>query len=153
MVPFKRRLTFLSSCQVGTIYHGVNDLPTALRFYEEALSRGGSDRLFEGMISRSTAMVLANLGQFKSALEKEKNAHKLFSALLGENHQLTKQSDQALKRFTASAVQHGNKVVEDRKKKKEDEAADAIASQIEAEEAAEQEKKKKKNKKRGKGKK
>jgi protein TIF31 len=133
--------------KVGTVYHGISDLVTALRFYQEAASRESCDRLLDGMISKSTAMVLAGIGEFKLAVESEKRAYQLFSVLLGENHSLAKTSDQALRKFMGAAVQHGNLMVEDLKKQKEEDAALAIANEIEAEEAAEQDKKKKKNKK------
>jgi protein TIF31 len=139
--------------KVGTVYHGINDLATALRFYQEAASRESCDRLLEGMISKSTAIVMASIGEYKAALENEKHAFQLFSILLGENHSLTKTSDQTLKKFMSAAVVHGNKMVEDSKKKKEEDAAEAIAHEIEVEEAAEEGKKKKKNNKKKKGKK
>jgi protein TIF31 len=139
--------------KMGTVYHGSNDLLTALRFYQEAASRESCDRLLEGMIAKSSAMVLASIGEYKLAVENEKRAYQLFLILLGENHQLTKSSDQALNKFMQAAVQHGSRMVEDLKKKKEEEAALAIASEIEAEEAAGEEKKKKKNNKKKKGKK
>jgi protein TIF31 len=144
--------------KVGTVYHGVSDLKTALRFYQEATSRESSDRLLEGMISKSSALVLAGVGDFLNAVKSEKRAFKLFSVLLGANHTLTKQSDQALAKLTSTAVAHGNRMVDDLNKKKEEEAAEAIAHEIEAEEkaaeeAAEDEKRKKRNSKKKKGKK
>lgn len=139
--------------KVGSVYHGINDLTTALKFYDEAASRGTCDRLLEAMIAKSRALVLASMGQFKSALNKEKHAFQLFSVLLGKNHAMTQQSDQALKKFMSAAVEYGNKMEEDQKKKKEEEVAQAIANEIEAEEAAEEQRKKKKNNKKKKGKK
>jgi len=139
--------------KAGTVYHGVNDLNTALRFYQEATSRDSCDRLLEAMVSKSSALVLAGVGDFKQAVENEKRAFQLFSVLLGQNHNLTKQSDQALNNFMRAAVAHGNRMVDDLKKKREEEAAEAIAFEIEAEEAAEEVRRKKKNQKRKKGKK
>jgi protein TIF31 len=139
--------------KAGTVYHGVNDLNTALRFYQEATSRDSCDRLLEAMVSKSSALVLAGVGDFKQAVENEKRAFQLFSVLLGQNHTLTKQSDQALNNFMRAAVEHGNRMVDDLKKKREEEAAEAIAFEIEAEEAAEEVRRKKKNQKRKKGKK
>lgn len=144
--------------KVGTVYHSVNDLQTALRFFQEATSRESSDRLLEGMISKSSALVFAGVGDFQNAVKSEKRAYKLFSVLFGANHQLTKQSDQALAKLTTTAVAHGNRMVDDLNKKKEEEAAEAIANEIEAEEkaaeeAAEDERRKKRNSKKKKGKK
>lgn len=139
--------------KVGSVYHGVNDLQTALLFYQEAASRESSDRLLEGMISKSSALVLAGVGDFQNAVKSEKRAFKLFSVLLGANHTLTKQSDQALAKLTTAAVAHGSRMVDDLNKKKEEDAAEAIAHEIEAEEAADEERRKKKNPKKKKGKK
>ena len=136
--------------KAGTVYHGVNHLNTALRFYQEATARDSCDRLLEAMISKSSALVLAGVGDFKQAVDNEKRAFQLFSVLLGENHTLTRQSDQALNNFMRAAVEHGSRMVDNLKKKREEEAAEAIAFEIEAEEAAEEVKRKKKNKKKGK---
>ena len=133
--------------KVGTVYHGMNDLETARRFYQEATARDSCDRLLEAMISKSSALVLAGLGDFKSAVVNEKRAYQLFSVLLGDNHSLAKQSDHALNNFMRAAVEQGTRVVDKQKKKKKEEAAQAIASEIEAEEAAEEVKRKKKNQK------
>ena len=139
--------------KAGTVYHGVNDLKTALRFYQEATARDSCDRLLEAMVSKSSALVLAGVGDFKQAVEDEKRAFQLFSVLLGKNHTLTKQSDQALNNLMRAAVEHGSRMVDDMKKKREEEAANAIAFEIEAEEAAEEVRRKKKNQKKKKGKK
>lgn len=139
--------------KVGTMYHGVNDMATALRFYQEAATRESCDRLLEGMISKSTAVVMGAKGDYKAALDNEKHAYQLFSTMLGENHSLTKASDQTLKKLMSQAVEHGNKLVEDLKKQKEANAAQIIANEIEAEEQAQEEKRKKKSNKKKKGKK
>jgi len=139
--------------KAGTVYHGVNDLKTALRFYQEATAKDSCDRLLEAMISKSSALVLAGVGDFKQAVDNEKRAFQLFSVLLGTNHTLTKQSDLALNNFMRAAVEHGSRMVDDLKKKREEEAAEAIAFEIEAEEEAEEVRRKKKNQKKKKGKK
>ncbi|KAG7361014.1 clustered mitochondria-domain containing protein [Nitzschia inconspicua] len=139
--------------KAGTVYHGVRNYQTALRFYQEAMSRVMSDRLLEGMISKSSSVVLASLGDFKGAVESEKRAYELFGILLGENHSLTKNSEDALKRFLAAAAHQGKGYVDQAKLQQQEEAALAIANEIEAEEAAEEERRKKKNQKKKKGKK
>jgi protein TIF31 len=139
--------------KLGTIYHQVGGLLTALRLYQESTTRECCDRVLEAMIAKSTAMALANLGEFKLAVENEKRAFHLFSLMLGGNHSLTKSSDQSLKKLTAMAVEHGNLMVKDTQKRQEEYAAELIATEIQDEEAAEAEKKKKKNNKKKKGKK
>ena len=131
--------------KVGTVYHGMGDLRTALKFYQEASLRQSADRLLEGMIFKSTAAAHAGLEEFKQAVEVEKRAYQVFSVVLGENHQLTRTSDASLKKFMGAAIQLGSRKAEDAKKELEEAAALAMAYEIEAEEAAEEEKKKKKS--------
>jgi protein TIF31 len=136
--------------KLGTVYHGANDPKTALRFYKEASSRVSSDRLLEAMISKSLAVGLSHVGDFKGALDEEKKAYNIFSLFLGKEHNLTKGSDQQLSIFTAAAVQQGSNMVKDTYTEKEAAAADAIANELEAEEAAAEKGKKKNKKKKGK---
>jgi protein TIF31 len=139
--------------KAGTVYHGIGDMETALKFYEEAASRQSADRLLEGMIFKSKSTVLAGLQKFKQAVDTEKRAYQMFSVILGENHQLTRTSDVNLKKLMGAAIQYGSKMVEDAKKEEEEAAALAIAQEMAAEEAAEEEKKNKNKKKKKKGKK
>jgi protein TIF31 len=144
--------------KLGTIYHSVQNPDTALRYYQEASGRCSSDRLVEGMVAKSTALVLGNFGQFKSAVELEKRAYQLYAALLGENHDLTKNSHTTLENLTRLAVEQGSQQAAENKKRQEEEAAkvitqreeevaNAIANQIEVEEEEEEKKKKKMKKK------
>ena len=134
--------------KLGSVYHGADDMETALRLYQEAASRVSSDRLMEGMISKSLAVAYATAGDFKAALDAEKVAYRYFAMTLGNDHKLTKASDEALAHFTMAAVRQGSKKVKDLKSQEQEAVADAIASELEAEEAAAaQAKKKKKNKK------
>ena len=136
--------------RLGTLYHNTGDEVMAMRCFQEAGNRPMNDRLQEGMILRSTAMMLAQMGHLKIAVETEKKAYQNFSLMFGVEHPLTKASDASLKNFMKAAVDQGNKKVESDLKRKEEEAAAAMAEQIEAEVEAE-EKKKKKNQKKKKG--
>ena len=136
--------------KMGTLFHSSGNVVTALRFYQEAGARDVCDRLHEGMIKRSTSMVLAALGQLKLAVQNEKRAFQLFSLMFGEDHNLTKASDATLKNFMKAAVQQGTRMVKEEEKRKEEQAAAAMASQIEAEELEEKKKKTNGNKKKGK---
>jgi protein TIF31 len=137
----------------ATVYHQVQDFPAALRFYQEASSREVNDRLLDGMASKGASVCLASLGDFKGALECEKRVYQIFRCLLGENHALTKNSDESLKKFLAVAAEQGKGYVDQAKLQQQEEAALAIANEIVAEEAAEEERRKKKNQKKKKGKK
>lgn len=83
--------------KLGTIYHEVGSLIHALRFYQESFARNNPDRVTEGMLSKHSASILANLGQFKPAFETERRTYEMFRLSLGEDHELTKNSMGALK--------------------------------------------------------
>jgi len=132
--------------KLGSMYYEIGSGINALRFYQEASNRKTCDRMLEGMISKSTALVLAALGEFKAAYESEKVAYGIYRLILGEEHDLTRNSANTLKQFMKLAVDKGTQLVAEDKKRREKQAADAIASQLEADEALEEEKKKKKKK-------
>lgn len=136
--------------KLGNLYSAIGQHETALRLYEEALSRQLPNRLMEAMILKGTAGVLAQIGDFKRALDIEKRSYTIFAGFLGPNHQLTKTSDGNLKALMAAALEHGNKRAESIQMKRDEAAALAVAREIEAEEAAEEQKRKNKNKKKGK---
>jgi hypothetical protein len=43
--------------KVGTMYHGSNNLLTALGFYQKAALRESCDQLLEGIIAKESAML------------------------------------------------------------------------------------------------
>jgi protein TIF31 len=136
--------------KLANLYSAIGEHETSSRFYEEALSRQSSDRLMEAMILKGMASVLAELGEYKQALDVEKRSYSIFAAFLGPGHQLTKTSETNLNALMTAALKLGNKKVVNAQKEKDEAAALAIAREIEAEEAAEEQKRKKKNKKTGK---
>ena len=143
--------------KLGTMYHELGSPVNGLRFYQEASSRENADRIVSGMIAKSTALALANVGHFKSALESEKRAYNLYCSTLGEDHELTKSSAQNMSHFTQIAVEQGTRIAKEEKKRKDEQAANAMASEIVADEmaaaAAKASKKKNNRSKKGKGKK
>ena len=82
--------------KLAVIYHEAGNVESALRCYKQAASRHHSDRLAEGMIVKSMAVLLASMGQFKAAVDTEKRAYQIYSLLLGERHELTKNSQTTL---------------------------------------------------------
>jgi len=64
----------------------------ALRFYKQAMETQSNDRMFEGMVARNAAVIMALLGQLKAAAESEKRAYSTYRNILGDDHQLTKVS-------------------------------------------------------------
>jgi protein TIF31 len=136
--------------KLGNLYSAIGQHDTAFRFYEEALTRQSPDRLMEAMILKGMASVLAELGDYKQALDVEKRSYAIFAGFLGPAHQLTKTSEANLKALVSAALELGNKNVVSAQKEKDEAAALAIAQEIEAEEAAEEQKRNKKNKKKSK---
>lgn len=138
------RYVELANCyyKIGNFYQEKSG-ESALQYYKLALKCPHSDRLAEGMMAKGSALFYAKLEQYRSAVDAEKKALHLYSMLLGENHELTLNSQKSLQNYTRLAVQQGNKQIEQENLRKQEEVADAIASQIEAEEEQEQQKKKK----------
>merc|ERR1712224_919866 len=132
--------------KLGTIYHEMGNGISALRFYQEASQRQVSDRMVEGMISKSSGLVLASMGQFKAALDHERRTYGIYRLILGEEHEITQTSANTLKQFMKLSVEQGTRLLEEEKKRAEVEAAEAVASKIESDELEEEGKKKKKKK-------
>mmetsp|Transcript_59557 Transcript_59557/g.145972 ORF Transcript_59557/g.145972 Transcript_59557/m.145972 type:complete len:1590 (+) Transcript_59557:309-5078(+) len=130
----------------GSVYHQLSDFKSAMACFDEASDRVSSDRFLEGIINKSSAGMHADQKDFKVAVMKEKRAYQIFLALLGPNHEFTKQSDAALKRLTSAAVEQGSKMAKVKNIKQEEAAAAIIANQIAAEEAAKDEQLRQKNK-------
>lgn len=137
------RYVELANCyyKIGSYYQDKNT-PLALDYFELAKTKPHSDRLAEGMMAKGAALLYAKLEQYRAAVDSEKKAFSLYSMLLGEEHELTKNSQKSLQHYTKLAVEQGNKKVEQEKFRKEEEAAQAMANQIEAEEEKQQKKKK-----------
>mmetsp|Transcript_27385 Transcript_27385/g.40432 ORF Transcript_27385/g.40432 Transcript_27385/m.40432 type:complete len:1332 (+) Transcript_27385:149-4144(+) len=148
------RYVELANCyyKIGNFYQEKNGA-AALQYYKSAQTRPHSDRLAEGMMAKGSALLYAKLEQYRFAVDAEKKALQLYSMLLGENHELTLNSQKSLQHYTKLAVQQGNKQVEQEKLRKQEEEAAAIASQIEAEEEEEQQQQQQQKKKKNKGKK
>jgi hypothetical protein len=102
-----------------------------------------------GFTLRNLAKCQAGLGQYKDAVELEKRAYRTLSMFAGKEHEITKASDDDLKKYTALAVEKGNLTLESDKMRDEEAVALAFAEEL----ATEEEKKKKKPKKKNKNKK
>jgi protein TIF31 len=139
--------------KLGTVYsHGDYEgkyLATSLKLFQEASERDSCDRLMGGFTLRNLAKCQAGLGQYKDAVELEKRAYRTLSLFAGKDHEITKASDDDLKKYTALAVEKGNLTLESDKMRDEEAVALAFAEEL----ATEEEKKKKKPKKKNKNKK
>ena len=82
--------------RMGSHYYDAGRLEDALRFYGVAATRRSEDRMFDCLIARNSAGVLARLGQFKPAFDYEKKAYQLYATFLGEEHDATKSCSNTL---------------------------------------------------------
>ena len=140
--------------RLGTMFvnEGSNGV-SALRCYQEASSRPSSDRLVEGMIMKSTAYLLAQLGQYKPAVETEARAYKLYSLVVGGDHELTKSCAVSLEKYSKLNAERGARAIADKQMIDDEALALAMADQMVADEETEAQKNKKNTTKRGKKKK
>ena len=112
-----------------------------------------ADRLMEGLSEHRFAQTLADVGEYKEAMEAEKKAFNSLSRFVGPEHELVKSCDESLKKFMKLAVEQSKGLIQNEKLKQEAEIADAVAAEIAAAEADDERKKKKAANKKKKGKK
>lgn len=136
---------------VGRQYVEAGRHEDALRFYEVATKKRNQDRVIDGVIARQYALALVHLERFKEAFDCEKNTFSLYSALYGEEHDRTKESEKYMKHFMTLAVNQSRLQQQKDKDNAKSSAADAIANQLlAAEDASAAKKNKKANKRRSK---
>lgn len=133
--------------RMGSHYYDAGRLEDALRFYAAAAGRRSEDRMFDCLIARNSAGVLARLGRFKAAFEYEKKAYQLYVTFLGEDHDATKACSNTLIQLMKLAVEQQKKSKIEEKERVKENAADAVADQIRADEEAEKAQPTKKKKK------
>mmetsp|Transcript_32257 Transcript_32257/g.59149 ORF Transcript_32257/g.59149 Transcript_32257/m.59149 type:complete len:878 (-) Transcript_32257:185-2818(-) len=140
--------------RMGSHYYDAGKLEDALQFYKVAAARRSEDRMFDCLIARNSAGVLARLGQFKAAFDHEKKAYQLYVTFLGDEHNATKACSNTLIQLMKLAVEQEKKSKIQEKERVKENAADAVADQIRADEEAEEaqptKRKKKQSKKKNK---
>ena len=82
--------------RMGSHYVEAGNREDGLRFYQAASQRRSEDRMFDCLIARSIAGVLAGAGHFKLAVDYEKRAYQLYVTFVGEEHDATKASYNSL---------------------------------------------------------
>lgn len=122
--------------RMGSHYYEAGRFDDALRLYELASSRRSEDRMFDCLIARNSAGVLAHLGRFKRAFDYEKKAYQLYVTFLGEEHDATKACSSTLIQLMKLAVEQEKRSKIQEKERVEVTAADAVADQIRADEEA-----------------
>uniref|UniRef100_A0A8C5LUA4 Clustered mitochondria protein homolog n=1 Tax=Leptobrachium leishanense TaxID=445787 RepID=A0A8C5LUA4_9ANUR len=98
----------LLDSNIGLVLHGVMEYDLSLRFLESALTINtkyhGSKSLKVALSHHLVARVYETKGEFRSALQHEKEGYTIYKNQLGEQHEKTKESSDYLKYLTQQAV-------------------------------------------------
>ncbi|KAM8976572.1 clustered mitochondria protein homolog [Pelodytes ibericus] len=98
----------LLDSNIGLVLHGVMEYDLSLRFLENALAVNskyhGSKSLKVALSHHLVARVYETKGEFRSALQHEKDGYTIYKNQLGEQHEKTKESSDYLKYLTQQAV-------------------------------------------------
>ncbi|KAJ8312586.1 hypothetical protein KUTeg_009959 [Tegillarca granosa] len=93
---------------IGLILHAVEEYELSLRFLEHALQLNsryfGEKSLKVAMSYHLVARTHSCRGDFRAALQSEKEAYTIYRHLLGDEHERTKESSECLKHLTQQAV-------------------------------------------------
>ncbi|KAG8450710.1 hypothetical protein GDO86_003111 [Hymenochirus boettgeri] len=98
----------LLDSNIGLVLHGVMEYDLSLRFLENALSinskHHGAKSLKVALSHHLVARVYETKGEFRSALQHEKDGYTIYKNQLGEQHEKTRESSEYLKYLTQQAV-------------------------------------------------
>ncbi|XP_018325241.1 clustered mitochondria protein homolog isoform X2 [Agrilus planipennis] len=98
----------LLDSNISLILHAVGEYELALRFLENALALNikyyGSKSLKVAVTYHLVARTQSCMGNFRAALNNEKEAYVIYKQQLGDNHEKTKESSECLKHLTQQAV-------------------------------------------------
>ncbi|CAH1800862.1 unnamed protein product [Owenia fusiformis] len=98
----------LFDSNIGLILHAVGEYELSLRFLDKALELNtkffGAKSLKVAMSFHLVARAHSCRGDFRTALQNEKEAYAIYKTKLGEEHDRTKESSECLKHLTQQAV-------------------------------------------------
>ncbi|XP_070700176.1 clustered mitochondria protein homolog [Pempheris klunzingeri] len=98
----------LLDSMLGLVLHGVMEYDLSLKFLQNALiltsKYHGTTSLKYAHSHHLLATVYESKGEFRSALQHEKEAYLIYNSQVGENHDSTKESSAYLKSLTQQAV-------------------------------------------------
>ena len=129
------------------IYSDIGNVFVSLRFLQAAITKKNNDRVLQAVLNRQIAQIYARLGQLKGAVEMEKQTYHIFRITLGDDHEFTKGSKEALQQYMIASQEQNKLVVEQESKQRAEAQANAIADEIVANEISEEKTKKKKKSK------
>lgn len=98
----------LLDSNIGLILHAVGEYDLSLRFLEKALALNkkyyGVRSLKVAVSYHLVARTQSCMGDFRSALQNEKETYTIYKMQLGEEHEKTKESSECLRHLTQQAV-------------------------------------------------
>uniref|UniRef100_A0A3B4ZTG7 Clustered mitochondria protein homolog n=1 Tax=Stegastes partitus TaxID=144197 RepID=A0A3B4ZTG7_9TELE len=98
----------LLDSMLGLVLHGLMEYELSLKFLQNALiltsKYHGATSLKHAHSHHLLATVYESKGEFRSALQHEKEAYSIYKSQVGENHDNTKESSEYLKSLTQQAV-------------------------------------------------
>lgn len=98
----------LIDSNIGLILHAVAEYDLSLKFLEKALQLNlkyhGDKSLKVAVSYHLVARTQSCMGDFRSALQNEKETYAIYRSQLGDEHDKTKESSECLKHLTAQAV-------------------------------------------------
>ncbi|KAL7032609.1 hypothetical protein ACKWTF_007360 [Chironomus riparius] len=98
----------LMDSNISLILHSVGEYELSLRFLEHALALNikyfGAKSLKVAVSYHLVARTQSCMGDFRSALNSEKETYTIYKQLLGENHEKTQESSDCLRHLTQQAV-------------------------------------------------
>ncbi|XP_029304608.1 LOW QUALITY PROTEIN: clustered mitochondria protein homolog [Cottoperca gobio] len=101
------QVTLLDS-MLGLVLHGLMEYELSLKFLQNALCSTskyhGASSLKHAQSHHLLATVFESKGEFRSALQHEKEAYTIYKTQVGENHDRTKESSEYLNSLTQQAV-------------------------------------------------
>jgi len=98
----------LLDSNIGLILHAVGEYELSLRFFENALNLNmhyfGPKSLKAAVSYHLVARTQSCIGDFRAALQNEKETYSIYKLQLGEEHEKTKESSECLRHLTQQAV-------------------------------------------------
>ncbi|KAG7224622.1 hypothetical protein INR49_011375 [Caranx melampygus] len=98
----------LLDSMLGLVLHGLMEYELSLRFLQNALNLTSKYRGVTSLRNAHSHHLLATVyetkGEFRSALQHEKEAYSIYKSQVGESHDSTKESSEYLKSLTQQAV-------------------------------------------------
>eukprot|EP00095_Tigriopus_kingsejongensis_P007062 maker-scaffold1121_size61474-snap-gene-0.19 protein:Tk07062 transcript:maker-scaffold1121_size61474-snap-gene-0.19-mRNA-1 annotation:"eukaryotic translation initiation factor 3" len=98
----------LIDSNIGLILHAIGEFDISLKFLEHALQMNrhlfGMQSLKVAVNFHLVARTQSCMGDFRSALQNEKEAYLIYKSQLGDEHEKTKESSECLRHLTQQAV-------------------------------------------------